>query len=252
MNLNNLTVLKSRFGNDRNFNDLIDTLAAINKPPLSVLQTQISFLPGTGVQVVPHTLGAVPVTKRVGIQLQAGLSDLSWSAGTIIDQDQIWQLVGGVYMPAVSSSADASNVYIVQAVVPTSFYIFNNSATPALSLISSNKWAYVVYANLDYVAVQSTDPVVIIQPASVAVASPTGTTFTVAANGTAPVTYQWQVSTDSGGSWAVASGGVYSGGNTVTLTLSNSAGLNGYQYRCVITNGLTVSIISNVVTLTVS
>jgi len=74
-------------------------------------------------------------------------------------------------------------------------------------------------------------------PASVSGAAATYTgTFTVAATAspTASLSYNWQVSTNSGSTWANASGGVYSGNTTATLTLTSAAKAtyNNYQYRC--------------------
>ncbi|RYZ24406.1 MAG: T9SS type A sorting domain-containing protein, partial [Chitinophagaceae bacterium] len=66
------------------------------------------------------------------------------------------------------------------------------------------------------------------QPAAAAICAGQGTSFTVAATGTAP-TFQWQVNT-GGGFTNVA------GANTATLTLANvPATMNGNSYRCVVT-----------------
>lgn len=75
------------------------------------------------------------------------------------------------------------------------------------------------------------------QPTSVsgAAASFTGTFAVVAtASPTATLSYNWQVSTNSGSTWANASGGVYSNNTTATLTLTSAAKAtyNNYQYRC--------------------
>ena len=55
-------------------------------------------------------------------------------------------------------------------------------------------------------------------------------------------TYTWQVDMGSG-FVNLSEGGVYSGVNSTTLSISNVSGLNGYQYRCVAsnTNGATNS-----------
>jgi len=60
--------------------------------------------------------------------------------------------------------------------------------------------------------------------------------FTVVAGGTGPFTYQWQVSTDNGNTWnLVNNGGVYSGANTATLTITAPpVSMSGYLYRVVI------------------
>lgn len=49
--------------------------------------------------------------------------------------------------------------------------------------------------------------------------------------------YQWQVSSDGGVTYTnLANNAVYSNVNSATLSISNSGGLNGYYYRCVVTN----------------
>ncbi len=55
-------------------------------------------------------------------------------------------------------------------------------------------------------------------------------TFSVATQ--AFTSYQWQVSTDGGVSWAnVTNGGAYSGATTATLTIAATTAMNGYRYR---------------------
>lgn len=264
MNLANLTLLKSRFGNSRNFDDLIDTLAAINKPPLSVLQPGIPLIPATtnsglGVVTVAHALGALPSTVNVSLQCISPAGDLGYSQNEVVAAGRVWVQGSFVasavtyyyYIPALSTSADTSNVYIVQSVPPASLFIMSKSTNPTLAAINPAKWAYQVYASLDYIVVQSSDPFLNLQPASATVTGPAALTFVLAASGTPTLTYQWQVSTNSGASWATASGGVYSGGTTNTLSISSSTGLSGNQFRCIVTNGVSNSLLSNVVTLTV-
>lgn len=62
------------------------------------------------------------------------------------------------------------------------------------------------------------------------------TTFTVGVTGTAPA-YQWQESTNGGGTWNnITNAGVYSGATSATLTLTNvTAGMSGNQYHVIVT-----------------
>jgi len=89
------------------------------------------------------------------------------------------------------------------------------------------------------------------QPANATICSGGNGSFSVTAtpNG---VSYNWQVNTGSGFTY-LTNGGVYSGVNTATLTLTNpTLAMTGYQYRCVVTcsqGGLPE--ISNPATLTV-
>lgn len=72
------------------------------------------------------------------------------------------------------------------------------------------------------------------QPASISRAAAAASSFTVVAV-TVPtggvLTYQWEVSTNGGTSWANSAA---TGNTTATLTNAASTGLNGYQYRCVV------------------
>lgn len=105
------------------------------------------------------------------------------------------------------------------------------------------------------------DPSVTVQPVNVTIAHTNSTTFAVTAVGTATLTYQWQVSTDMGGSWtntvngnpvSVGSGN-YSNSTTATLGLATLAvTANNYRYRCVVTNGSTVAVTSSPANLTVT
>jgi hypothetical protein len=72
------------------------------------------------------------------------------------------------------------------------------------------------------------------------VAVGTNVSFSVIAGGNPAPSYQWQVSTNSGGNWAnLADGGGVSGSSTATLDLSNvGLGLNGNVYQCVVSNSV--------------
>ncbi|MBP6285422.1 MAG: M36 family metallopeptidase [Ferruginibacter sp.] len=75
------------------------------------------------------------------------------------------------------------------------------------------------------------------QPVSQTICTDKVATFTVAAGGTGPFTYRWQVSSDNGNTWAnVNNGGVYAGATSATLTITAPpVSMSGYFYRCVIT-----------------
>ena len=91
-------------------------------------------------------------------------------------------------------------------------------------------------------------------PTDVTTCAASNTSFSVTAAGTAPLTYQWQLSTaGTGGPWnPIANGGVYGGATTSTLTLTGVlVTMNGYQYRCVV-SGCAANVNSNPAILTVS
>lgn len=74
------------------------------------------------------------------------------------------------------------------------------------------------------------------QPVNRTVCTDKVATFTVAASGTGPFTYQWQVSTNSGNTYSnVSNGGVYAGANSATLTITAPpVSMSGYFYRCIV------------------
>lgn len=93
-------------------------------------------------------------------------------------------------------------------------------------------------------------PTIGTQPASVTVNPGATPSFSVAASGTAPLVYQWQVSTNAGSTWANLVTG--SGTTSATCTLAAVAvGDSGTQYRCVVSNGTLPNATSNAATLTV-
>ncbi|MCB0700064.1 MAG: T9SS type A sorting domain-containing protein, partial [Chitinophagaceae bacterium] len=83
-------------------------------------------------------------------------------------------------------------------------------------------------------------------PTNAAICAGANTSMSVVANNTNG--YQWQISNNSGVSWSnVSNGGLYSGANSATLSITNATpGMGGYRYRCIATNsGSSCSLESN-------
>ncbi|MFM7671377.1 MAG: M36 family metallopeptidase [Bacteroidota bacterium] len=76
------------------------------------------------------------------------------------------------------------------------------------------------------------------------------TTFQVVAQGTG-ILYQWQINTGAG-FVNLSNDATYGGVTTATLTIGNvTAGMAGYQYRCILSNTCTAPITSNAGTLSI-
>lgn len=90
-------------------------------------------------------------------------------------------------------------------------------------------------------------------PASTIVCENANTTISVGATGNSLV-YQWQVSTDGGGTWnPISNGGVYSGADTPDLAITGATNaMNTWQYHVVIGSVACPSATSNASTLTVN
>ncbi len=92
-------------------------------------------------------------------------------------------------------------------------------------------------------------PSITSQPVSVTTGAGSTATFTVIANNA--TTYQWQVSTDNGASWAnVATG---TGGATASYTtVATTSAMNGYQFQCIVHNACSPDATSSAATLNVA
>ena len=85
-------------------------------------------------------------------------------------------------------------------------------------------------------------PIITHQPASRSVTTGQTAQFAVDAQGGVPLTYQWEVSTNGGGTWApLVNDATYSGVTTKTLSVIANLGLDGVLYRVAITGGGTVT-----------
>lgn len=109
------------------------------------------------------------------------------------------------------------------------------SADPALSDSTGNEITYLLPLDA---GVQAR---IVTQPVAASILAGGDAQFSVAAIGTDPISYQWQVSSGSGGPWTdLADGGVYAGTATDTLAITAAAvDLSGKFYRCLANNGWT-------------
>jgi sugar lactone lactonase YvrE len=91
------------------------------------------------------------------------------------------------------------------------------------------------------------------QPAGQNVAAGGSTTFTAVAVGNPTPTYQWQVSTDGGTTWAnLTDTAPYSGTASGTLTVTGAVlAMDGYQYVCAASNLVQSNVMSNIAMLAV-
>jgi hypothetical protein len=90
-------------------------------------------------------------------------------------------------------------------------------------------------------------------PSNVSIPALDNTSFTVIATGAGTLTYQWQVSTNSGSTFTdVTDNSIYLGSSGATLKLSGvNYTMNGYEYQCVV-KGTCGSATSTPATLTVT
>lgn len=131
----------------------------------------------------------------------------------------------------------------------------NNNETPT-PCFNGNRGAYEDYTLDVLEAIPCTNPPTIINnPVNTTVANNGTANLTSSFNGF-PTSYLWEVSSDGGNNFtSITDGGIYSGANTATLTITNPTGvLNGFIYRVYATNacGTSSASANAVLTVTVS
>lgn len=119
---------------------------------------------------------------------------------------------------------------------------------------NGTRGAYEDYTLNVLLAIPCTNPPAIVtNPSNTTVATTGTTSFTASFNGN-PTSYIWQVSTDGGVNFTpITNGGVYSGANSPTLTITNPpSSMNGFIYQVAASNGCGTSAFSTPRTLTVT
>jgi hypothetical protein len=178
----------------------------------------------SSVQPPAPTVTTQPVDATVAL---GGAASFSANAGTDVNLIYQWQV-----------STDGGNTW--NNVVPAIITATLNFASVTAGM-NGNKYRALVYigcaqtttdvATLTITGI-STPPVINIQPANTTACSGTNATFSVTATGTGN-TYNWQVSTDNGGTW----NNVTPIGTGTTLTINAvTTALNNNRYRVQITN----------------
>ena len=110
----------------------------------------------------------------------------------------------------------------------------------------SNSAGYVYSKAATLTVTNSSKPSITTQPKSVTAADGTQTTFSVRASGSG-LKYQWQYRTSSSGSWTNSSA---ASGTTRDFVVNARTTINGYQYRCKVSNSAG-TVYSSIVKLTV-
>ena len=191
--------------------------------------------------VVTLTVSSSSVSKPVITQQPTNFSAPNGTQTTIsvtatgTELQYLWQ-----YRKNSSSSWTNSRIFTVNARTSINGYQYRCRVSNS---------AGEVYTNVVTLTVTSPSaiPTITTQPRSVTAADGTPTTFIIDAIGT-DLNYQWQYRTSSSGSWKDSTA---ESGKTDEYTVNARTAINGYQYRCKVSNAAGTAY-SNVVTLTVA
>ena len=149
------------------------------------------------------------------------------------------------YKAAPSIAASSSGYQVGSDITSNSPIIYNKTTT---GFTVNSQYAYNV--TIDWIAVGEYDtalPTVTItsQPQDMSAANGASATCSVTAEGT-NLSYQWLFSADGGATWLTLSC------KTAQYTVVAQTQYNGNLYRCRVTNGAGVSVLSDAATLTVT
>ncbi len=198
------------------------------------------------------------VVVRTDHGITTGLSDLSHlpPAVSAIDYDLIWPgksvtitgvnlggvakvLFGAIEVASFVSKTDTGIVVTVPEGVASGDISIQTAAGDTVPLPVSGAYTIAVKPH-DLAPLIATQPVVTgLHPLD----------LIASATGAPPPSFKWQYRRDDSGDWADIGGSAdYQGAGTAHLTLINTAGKNGWQYRYAATNN-TEDVYSNAVTL---
>jgi hypothetical protein len=235
-------------GNTQLGNDASDTTTVVGKMTIG----------GTTVQpVAAANYGPGPLTNEVIFSFTAATYDAAYVTVTVVDDAN-----GDIFVASYAIAHDGTTPTLssafgqvdIWAGTDPTFNVNNNAGTIELRMNIADAVSVNVAVDAKLFAAQTSEFITIsAQPANESVTAPAAASFSVTAstNDGGTLSYQWEV--DDGGGYVNATGGVYSNDTTATLDISDSTGLNGYLYRCVISStGGSADITSSAATLTVT
>ncbi|MFC2124287.1 hypothetical protein ACFLU5_05710, partial [Bacteroidota bacterium] len=198
------------------------TCTASNNVAGSGITTSVSATPTASAAANPTTICSNETSDLSGSSVGGGASG------------GIWTTTGNGFFSPNSSTVAATYT-------PGS----SDSGTITLTLTTTGGGCPSVQSTVDITVNRAPD--ITIQPVNAEACEGDPSSFSVTASGTS-LTYQWQILS---GTWGnIAEAAPYSGTQSSSLIISDVSGLDGNQYRCIVTESLTCDEISDVVTLT--
>lgn len=178
--------------------------------------------PTITLQPTDQTVACGSSTASFTVATSAGSPTYQWQEST--DGGSVWNTIsnGGSYAGATTVTLSLSSLTSV-------FNVYQYRCVVSSAGCSANSNAAILTVNAT--------PIINANPSNANIALSGSTTFGVSGVGNG-LSYQWQESINNGAGWSnISNGGIYSNATTAILTLTTvTAGMNEYDYRCVVTN----------------
>lgn len=181
-----------------------------------------------------------------GAQFQA-IKFTSTTTGGITPYSYKWEIDDGPTTTTVGPNSSSTYTYTPTSTHDITVKLTVTDASNPMQTDDETKTSIVVGACCVM-------PTINDQPSNQLICSGGTATFSVSSSGGNPApTIQWQEKVGAGSFANLSNGGVYSGVTTTTLTITGATlGMNGNQYRAILTSGTCTPATSSAATLTVS
>ena len=193
----------------------------------------------TVIQAKAPTITKQPVNKTVNIGDKVSLQTAASGYGTLSYQWQMRASETANWRDSTNSSAKKTTFTI------TAQAAHNGCQFRCVVTDSNGKTTATQAATL---TVRPAGPTISTQPKNATVEVGKTAKFTVAATGTGTLTYQWQTKAPTSANWKNSTS---ASAKKATFSIATKEAHNGYQFRCVVTDGNGSSTTSNAATLTV-
>lgn len=195
------------------------------------------YPPGPSISAHPSSQTVTaPATATFSVTAAAG------GGGTLSYQWQRSTNAGGSWANVTTGTGGTTNSYTTPATTVTGGNANNADQFRCVVTETGGTAAGTVNSNAATLTVNAAaaGPTINTQPSNATVTAPGTAAFTVAATASAgSLSYQWQRSTNSGGSWAnvtTGTGGTAASYTTAATSVSGGNANSGDQYRCAVTD----------------
>jgi hypothetical protein len=165
--------------------------------------------------------------------------DLTWGSATANATGYLVRIYNSAGTSLLESITVSSATTISQSITATQYSSIADGTTYKFAIVAFGGGEYLDSSESEMVSISTNSAAgsisISTQPQAASKTALQSAEFSVSATGDGSITYQWQVSSDSGATWTNVTGGT-GGTSTSYTTASLDRTSNGHRFRVVITN----------------